>query len=697
MNVNLNPGDQLGDWVIVRALGAGGMGSVFLAHSVLATDVTSALKVLTPGGSADFESRFVQELRTLSALRHPAIVGVRGGGRDEKRKLLYMAMELIDGEDLADRLERGALSSDEAARIFGPVADALAYAHRKGVAHRDLKPANIMLRADGSPVIVDFGIAVTEGQTRHTREGMVPGTMVYLPPEIFSGAPPDPFSTDAYALGVVMWEALTGAAPFQADQNSTGGAAMAQIMGQKLRSEALDPGEVASDELREVIRRSTDPEPDTRLIDFDVIRATLSTSDGLAPLSTLNVPRPRPASQRTSRRPTTQIAVAGAGGALVLLAAGIVLLTGIIAVIVAVVMLRPEAPSTTREIAPLEPTLDAAARALEAGDMKTARVLTARAIDSHPEDPSANLAYGQALVLDERVDLARPFLCAAVDAGFEDGVPGLGDGSLDCTRGPGASEPLDDPVAVARLDLDHIVAAASKDSAVASRDEGAAPPLAPQKAEAPGSTAPSSPSPTTGTADATSKKRAARDRRAAEAEAAARSSEERARREMTAAEDRAREAMMAAEDAEREALRAERRRAAATELARADEPEAPAPEPAPVSQSPARELTARLVSPPSITGELSDRQSSVRKRFDSQLAKLLKSCDPSLGDPRAQVMGLTYTFRIAIWTNGSSVPELRRGAGPDDFSACALKQMRSWTFEKDYGGRSSLNFSIVLE
>ena len=187
--MTLKRGDKLGDWVVDSPLGAGGMGSVYRCHSVLANDVFAAVKVLTEAGSSDFQKRFVQEMRTLAALNHPAIVKVLGGGRDDARGLLYMAMELVDGEDLSDRLHRGMLDVDEAIAIFSPVAEALAYAHERGVAHRDIQPANIMLRADGTPVIVDFGIAVAHGHTRITQEGMLPGTMVYLPPEAFEPPP----------------------------------------------------------------------------------------------------------------------------------------------------------------------------------------------------------------------------------------------------------------------------------------------------------------------------------------------------------------------------------------------------------------------------------------------------------------------------------------------------------------------------
>ena len=110
----------------------------------------------------------------------------------------------VEGEDLSKRLKRGKMSVDEALKVFGPITNALAYAHQNNIAHRDIKPANIMVRPDGIPVVVDFGIAVSAGQTRMTIDGGVPGTVAYMPPEVFAGGELNPRSGDAYALGVVM-------------------------------------------------------------------------------------------------------------------------------------------------------------------------------------------------------------------------------------------------------------------------------------------------------------------------------------------------------------------------------------------------------------------------------------------------------------------------------------------------------------
>ena len=467
--MSLRAGDRLGDWVVDRALGEGGMGSVYRCHSVLADDVRAAVKVLKRSDLGDSQGRFVQELRTLASLNHPAIVRVLGGGRDEKRDLLYMAMELVDGEDLADRIARGALSPDEAVKVFGPVADALAYAHARGVAHRDIKPSNIMVRSDGTPVIVDFGIAVAEGRTRYTKEGLVPGTVIYLPPEIFEGEPPDPKSTDAYALGVVLWEALTGRAPFAADPTSSEGQQLAQVMGLKLRSDALDPGPPAPEHVREAVRRTTDPDPDTRLIDLEAVRDLVTTGEADLPV------RRRRRRKKSGCRTAVGVLLAlAAAGATLLAVVGVVGVTWWVA--------RSRGGGhVERPPVDLATTLQDGAKALERGDVATARREAGLALDDHPEDPNANLLYGEVLLAGGAHLLARPFLCAAADGGLGEKVPGYASGELDCTRGPGADVPLSAPLALAHVDLSEQVAIArhevedARGAAVASADEMAPP------------------------------------------------------------------------------------------------------------------------------------------------------------------------------------------------------------------------------
>lgn len=447
--MTLLPGDRLGDWVVERALGAGGMGSVYRCHSALASDVRAAVKVLTDPRSADQRARFIQEMRTLSSLSHPGVVRVLGGGHDEDRDLLFIAMELIDGASLEDRLRDGPLPVELALSVFRTVAAALAHAHQAGVAHRDVKPANLMIRHTGEAVLVDFGIAFSRDRARMTQEGTFPGTLAYLPPETFHGQVPDPKGCDAYAFGVTFFEALTGTEAFPITQDGSDGQRLAQISGLKMRATMLDPGASFSETAREVIRATTKPEPEGRWVDLSAIAARLEGS--ILPARTISnetweaplAPPPPP------RRWLGGALVAGSallfGGSL--LAAG----AAVLAVVLGAVwwQVQSQAPEP-RETVALDATLRDGVGALEAGEIGRARRLAARAVDNYPEEPSANLLYGQALALDGSATLARPYLCAAVRGGLREELGGLLDG-LTCDRGPAASTPLTSPLAMARL------------------------------------------------------------------------------------------------------------------------------------------------------------------------------------------------------------------------------------------------------
>ncbi len=453
----LPPGARLGDWVVEKPLGAGGMGSVYRCHSALSEDVRAAVKVLTDATSTELRQRFVQELRTLHGLSHPGIVRVLGGGTDDARGLMFLAMELVDGESLEDRLRRGPMSTAQATAAFATIADALAHAHARGVFHRDVKPANVMLRRDGGAVLVDFGIAISRDRTRVTREGMLPGTLAYLPPETFQGELPDPRSTDAYALGITFFEALTGASAFPVSDHGSDGQRLAQITGQKMRAEALDPGDDVPAPAREAIRRTTDPEPETRLTDLGQVRDLLAP--GAAAHRPTNdtwdlpvaPPRPRP-----RRRLGLVVGLALVG---LTLAVGATAVVGLgVAAGVGWYALQPTpAAPRARPRVDLAEALRDGARALEAGDVADARHLAGLALDAHPEDPHANLLYGQALAADDDVALARPYLCAALRGGVDADL-GVDPTALRCDPGPGAVTPLADPLAVAKIDLGPAVA-----------------------------------------------------------------------------------------------------------------------------------------------------------------------------------------------------------------------------------------------
>ncbi|MBB5117838.1 protein kinase [Streptomyces eurocidicus] len=198
-------------------LGRGGMGEVWQAQDeVLGRQV--AVKLLLDGdGDESAASRFRLEAQTAARLNHPQVVAVYDFGAWDGR--FYLVMELVRGPSLAQELSaRGPLDPARAATIAAQTASGLAVAHRQGVVHRDVKPGNLMLDADGTLKIGDFGIArfVDETSAALTRVGQIVGTSTYLAPERALGRPAGPAS-DVYALGCVLYQLLTGHPPFWAD------------------------------------------------------------------------------------------------------------------------------------------------------------------------------------------------------------------------------------------------------------------------------------------------------------------------------------------------------------------------------------------------------------------------------------------------------------------------------------------------
>jgi hypothetical protein len=218
------PGDPLratvenalrGRFEIVRLLGRGGMGSVYLARET-ALDRLVAIKVLPPGKaeSAALKERFRREARTAARLTHPNIVPLHTFG--EADGTMYYVMGYVRGESLAGRLQReGRPPLEDTRRILGEMADALDYAHRQGVVHRDIKPDNVLIDDEsGRPMLTDFGIAkAADSGATLTELGAIIGTPKYMSPEQAQGRDVDGRS-DLYSLGVMAYEMLTGSLPF---------------------------------------------------------------------------------------------------------------------------------------------------------------------------------------------------------------------------------------------------------------------------------------------------------------------------------------------------------------------------------------------------------------------------------------------------------------------------------------------------
>ena len=271
--MSLAPGTRLGPYEITGQIGAGGMGEVYRA-----TDTnlkrTVAIKVLPEAVATDGDrlGRFRREAEVLASLNHPNIAAIHG--LEESGGVTALVMELVEGEDLSQRIARGAIPLDEALPIAKQIADALEAAHDQGIIHRDLKPANIKVRADGTVKVLDFGLAkamepaagsspgmsMSPTVSMHaTQAGMILGTAAYMSPEQAAGKRVDRRS-DLWALGVVVVEMLTGGPVFTGETVSH---VLAAVLTREPDWTTLPAGTPAP--LRKLLRRCLEKDRKRRL------------------------------------------------------------------------------------------------------------------------------------------------------------------------------------------------------------------------------------------------------------------------------------------------------------------------------------------------------------------------------------------------------------------------------------------------
>ncbi len=263
-SMELAPGTELGRYKLVRLIGAGGMGQVYQATDTR-LDRTVAIKVLPSdvASNPDVRVRFEREARTISQLNHPHICTLYDVGQEND--VDFLVMEYIEGETLAERLEKGALPLELALQHGIEIADALDKAHRHGIVHRDLKPGNVMLTKSGAKLL-DFGLAKLAPEpskldpdaataTKMTREGTIVGTLQYMAPEQVEGKKADA-RTDIFAFGSVLYEMVTGRRAFKGESQAS---LIAAILEREPPTISAAPPL-----LDHVIRRCLAKEPDRR-------------------------------------------------------------------------------------------------------------------------------------------------------------------------------------------------------------------------------------------------------------------------------------------------------------------------------------------------------------------------------------------------------------------------------------------------
>ena len=253
--------EQLGKFQIKRILGNGAMGEVYLGvDPSIGREV--AIKTILPavaqGGEA--KERFAREARAAGVLNHPNLVTIYEFGEDQG--VLYIAMEFVKGHDLEELLQDHSLSRSEALEVLAQVCDGLGFAHRQQIVHRDIKPTNVRVQRDGKRLhakVMDFGVAKISNSDM-TATGMVMGTVSYMAPEYIRFGKPDPRS-DLFAVGVMLYESLSGRKPFAGDTTPT--------VLYKIVNEAPDPIDIdklqgISPAIRSVLDRSLCKNPDER-------------------------------------------------------------------------------------------------------------------------------------------------------------------------------------------------------------------------------------------------------------------------------------------------------------------------------------------------------------------------------------------------------------------------------------------------
>lgn len=262
---------------MLRQLGKGGMGEVFLAEDE-ALGRKVAIKTLTP--SPEGRARFLREARSLATLDHPRVVHIYSYG--ETAESPFFVMEYVEGETLADRLKRERLPFEEVVRITRQIVEALAAAHRRGLVHRDVKPSNILIDAEGQVRVADFGLARTaEKASSITGTGHFAGSPHYLAPEQARGLEVD-FRADLYSLGIVMFEMITGRRPFE-------GRTGAEIVARHL-TETMPLVTTIRPEtppwLTSMVESLTRREPNLRPTSYEAVLRSLASESTLVPQTT---------------------------------------------------------------------------------------------------------------------------------------------------------------------------------------------------------------------------------------------------------------------------------------------------------------------------------------------------------------------------------------------------------------------------
>ena len=268
--MGLTIGDHVGDYEVIGALGAGGIGEVYKVRHNISHRI-EALKVLR-AGSPESTERFAREIRVLASLSHPNIAGLHTAFRQGEH--LLMVMEFVEGETLDARLRRSGLNLSQSIDYISQVLSALTYAHAQGVIHRDIKPSNIMLTASNRVKLLDFGLALDSFHPGLTAPGWVMGSLHYMSPEQVMAKKVDARS-DLYSLGATLYESLTGKVPIDGESQYT-------IMTGHLHQQPTAPSVVNTNipgKLSDIVLKALAKNPDDRFQSAEDFLAALRNAE----------------------------------------------------------------------------------------------------------------------------------------------------------------------------------------------------------------------------------------------------------------------------------------------------------------------------------------------------------------------------------------------------------------------------------
>ncbi len=267
--------DRLGKYEILRTLGRGAMGEVYLAHHpVIGREVAIKTILASAQQGADAEARFRREATAAGQLNHPNLVTIYDFDRDGE--ILYLVMEYVKGEDLEELIRERDLTQAQYLEVLAQVCDGLAFAHKAGIIHRDIKPANIRVVREGKRLlskVMDFGIARTE-DSNMTSTGIVMGTVSYMAPEYIQSGKAT-VQADLWAVGVMLYECLAGRKPFHGENTTT---VLFKIVSETPRP--LEPAEIhgVSTAVRAVLEKALSKDPSQRFLSAEAFAKALRAS-----------------------------------------------------------------------------------------------------------------------------------------------------------------------------------------------------------------------------------------------------------------------------------------------------------------------------------------------------------------------------------------------------------------------------------